>query len=121
MKAYYTVFEDGAKMTGNSVDELVERGSSFRRMGLQQITRRAVCITSATILVLGNRHPIPVVENRGKQLLPHNDQTLSRQAAAARAMTWDGPPIVNLAIEAELAKTGFVREDLSMNLCRRHA
>ena len=85
-------------------------------------------------LVLENGHPILAVENRGERLNPLSDLSPSQRLASfrmlaqlvegrerptsIRALTWDGLPIVNSAIEAELAEAGFVREDPAMILYR---
>ena len=87
-------------------------------------------------LVLENGHPILAVENRGERLISLSDLSPSQRMesfrwlsrlvegrerpASIRVMTWDGSPIVNSAIEAELAEAGFVREDPGMVLYRSY-
>jgi ATP-dependent Lhr-like helicase len=86
-------------------------------------------------LVLADGHPLLAIENRGERLIPLDDLSPSQRAACAaclarlvegrqrapsvRVNTWDGNPIANSPIEAELAEAGFVRDGAGMILYRR--
>ncbi|MBE0635449.1 hypothetical protein IH601_05590, partial [Candidatus Bipolaricaulota bacterium] len=98
-------------------------------------TRHIIRHHPGNYLILADGHPLLAVENRGERLIPLDDLVPAQRAAcfrqlirliegrqraaSLRVLTWDGIPIANSRIEAELAEVGFSREGTGMRLYRR--